>query len=49
VVQRARVAIDLIDSGSGPAMSQAVKDSLTVNPNQFAPPGMPQGPEGAPQ
>jgi hypothetical protein len=48
MVQRARVAMDLIDSGSAAAMAQAVKDSQTINPSQFAPAG-PQPPEGAPQ
>jgi len=45
MVQRAQVAVAMIDSGSAAAMSQAVKDSLTVNPSQFAPMG-PQAPQG---
>lgn len=48
MVQRAQVAIAMIDSGSAPAMAQAVKDSLNINPSQFAPVA-PQSPEGAPQ
>lgn len=45
MVQRARVAVDMIDSGSAAAMAQAVKDSQTINPQQFMPPPGPQGPE----
>lgn len=45
MTQRAQVAIAMIDSGSAPAMAQAVKDSQTINPAQFAPIG-PQGPQG---
>lgn len=48
MTQRARVAIDLIDSGSAAAMAQAVKDSQTVNPSQFTPAG-PMPPQGAVQ
>ncbi len=48
MIQRARVAIDMIDSGSAAAMAQAVKDSQNINPSQFAPVA-PQQPEGAPQ
>jgi hypothetical protein len=56
MTERARVAIAMIDSGSGPAMAQAVKDSQTINPQQFMPTGPgpgpdagPEAPEGAPQ
>lgn len=49
MTQRARVAIDMIDSGSAAAMAQAVKDSQLINPAQFAPQmpqGGPEGPQG---
>jgi hypothetical protein len=47
MTQRARVAIDLIDSGSAAAMAQAVKDSQTINPSQFTPGGPPPPQEAA--
>ncbi len=50
MVQRAQVAVALIDSGSAAAMPQAVKDSLTLTPPpQFSPQSGPPEGQGADQ